>query len=143
MSTKLKLLAQTKDDLAVISASMQDAILQVGDLKFDKQAQTLTLRASRFMHEGEKNKRVTTGMQFNNVLSLSAKNIDRSDPQAFLVLLSISCIGETKNTESEVHLVFSGGGEMRLNVDYIEVRLVDYAKERGTDKLPLHPETNP
>ena len=138
MDTNLKLLAQNQDDLAVISAATQDAILRVGDMKFDKTARTLVFRASRFMHEKNQSKRVQTGVQFNHVLSLSAKNIDRSDPEAYMVLLSMECVGD-----EEVHLVFSGGGEMRLKIEYIEARLVDYAQERGTDKLPLHPEASP
>ncbi len=142
MTSHLKLLAETQGDLAVISAALQDAILTVGDIKFNKQAQTLMFKASRFMHEKVKGKRVNTGVQFNNVLSLSAKSIDRSDPQAYLVLLSVNYVENKKEKNGEVHLIFSGGGEMRLHVDYLEARLVDYLQERDTDKLPLHPTMN-
>ena len=142
MTKGLKLLAETSDGLTVISAALQDAILRVGDIGFDKAAQTLTLRASRFMHEGENAKRVQTGVQFNNVVSLSAKNIDRTDPQAYIVLLSIGHVDAGKNKNQEVRLIFAGGGEMCLQVEYIEVRLVDYLNERDTKKRPLHPNLN-
>ncbi len=126
----------------MVSAALQDAILLVGDIRFDRDAQTLMFRASRYMHEQKSSKRVSCGVQFNNVLSLTSKNIDRSDPKAFLVLLSIVYGGGKKNLDGDVKLVFSGGGEMRLKVEYVEARLVDYLQERDTDKLPLHPQTN-
>ncbi len=142
MTKGLKLLAETSDGLTVISAALQDAIIQIGDIGFDKSAQTLTLRANRFMHENKNAKRVQTGVQFNNVMSLSTKNIDRIDPQAYIVLLSIGHIDAGKNKNQDIHLIFAGGGEMRLQVEYIEVRLVDYLDERDTNKRPLHPDLN-
>ena len=89
MSENLKLLAQSDEGLAVISAALQDAIVRVDGIRFDADAQTLTLNASRYRHELGEGKRVRAGLRLNNILSLQAKGIERSDPEAYLVLLSV------------------------------------------------------
>lgn len=140
MSTGLKLYAESEDGLTVISAALQDAIAKVGEIRFDAQAHTLVLRTSRFMHETDNAKRVQSGVQFDNILSVQGKDIDRSDPLAYLVLLSIDFTADKTVPAGEICLKFAGGGELRLQAEYIEVRLVDYLQERDTDKLPLHPD---
>lgn len=122
-----------------MSAALQDAIVQVDGIHFDKLARTLVLRTSRFMHEQQAGKRVHSGLQFNNILSVQAKDIDRSDPQAYLVLLSIEFTKDKTPPGGEICLKFAGGGELRGQAEYIEARLVDYLQERETDKRPLHP----
>lgn len=139
MSTGLKLYAETEDGLTVLSAALQDAIAKVGDIRFDAQARTFVVRTSRFMHEKKSAKRVQSGVQFENILSVQGKDIDRSDPQAYLVLLSIDFTADKTPPGGEICLKFAGGGEVRLQAEYIEVRLVDYLQERDTDKHPLHP----
>lgn len=153
MTTGLKLRAESQESLTIISAALQDAILQVGDIRFDKNAHTLTLRASRYMHEqgtqeqntreqGTKKtgKRIQCGVQFHNILSVQAKGIERADPKAYIVLLSVEYEEGKTPPGGELCLRFAGGGELRLQAEYIELHLVDYLQTRDTDKQPLHPD---
>ena len=135
----LKLLAQSAEGLAVISAALQDAIVRVGGIRFDAPAQTLTLIASRYRHELGEGKRVRAGLRLNNILSMQAKGIDRSDPEAFLVLLSITFEAGENAPEGIISLIFAGGGELRARADFTEVRLVDYLETRATQSRPIHP----
>lgn len=139
MKTGLKLLAETGEGLQVISAALQDAIMKVGSMRFDASAQTFTLIISRYMHEKEGGLRVKSGLQFNNVLAVKVKGIDRSDPDAYLVLLSITFRPESEEPSGDIVMTFAGGGEACLKAEFIEVRLVDYPHQRTTDKTPLHP----
>ena len=140
MSDGLKLLAETEEGLEVLSAAMQDAIVRVDGVHFDKMAQTLTLNMSRYCHDLGDGKRVKSGLLLNNVLSLRGKGIDRSDPEAYLVLLSMSFQVGSKPPTGDLTLVFAGGGELLAKVDYIEARLVDYLGARTTQSLPIHPD---
>ncbi|PHR57952.1 MAG: hypothetical protein COA43_11285 [Robiginitomaculum sp.] len=143
MTTGLKLRAESQESLTIISAALQDAILQVGDIRFDKNAHTLTLRASRYMHEQgseQTGKRIQCGVQFHNILSVQAKDIVRADPKAYIVLLSIEYEEDKTPPGGELCLRFAGGGELRLQAEYIELHLVDYLQTRDTDKQPLHPD---
>ena len=44
----LRLLAQDADDLAVISAALQDAVTRIGDIQWEAAAGRLTLAFNRF-----------------------------------------------------------------------------------------------
>ena len=47
-SGRLRLLAEDAEDLAVISAAVQDAVVQVGDITYEPAAHKLTLAFNRF-----------------------------------------------------------------------------------------------
>ena len=140
MTTRLKLLADSEAGLEIISAAVQDAILKVGDITYNADGHSLTLRAVRFMHETQAARRVQTALRFDNVLSVRVRGINRADPDAFLVLLSISIQEPQKNGEGDVHFVFAGGGTLIAHIEYIEARLVDLADAYDTKNQPLHPE---
>ena len=141
MSTKkLKLLAESAEDLPVISAVLQDAIVRIGDIHFSKSGQALTLTASRFCHENARGGRVRTGLRLHNVTGLRARGIDRSDPDAFLVLLSLEL--ENRQSNNLISLRFSGGGDLAAEVEILEARLMDYADARSIGVRPLHPEND-
>ena len=145
MTEHLKLRAASPDDLQIISVVTQDAIARVGDMKFNKSAATLTLVLSRFKQEsknGNSGERVRSGLRFNNVLSLQSQGIDRTDPGAYAVLLSIEFTASKPKPTGEITLMFSGGGQLKANVEYIEAHLVDYADARETTSLPMHPITD-
>src|SRR5205814_6135829 len=48
----LRLRAEDADDLAVISACLQDALVSVRDLAYDREARTFVFVANRFRWEG-------------------------------------------------------------------------------------------
>ncbi len=147
MSEKLKLRAETEDDLIVISSSLQDAILKVGEIGYDRTGRNVNLRLSRFRHEAEKTnkrntgERIQAGLRIDSVLSVKSRNIDRTDPDAYAVLLSIDFLPGSvaaDDPSGELRLVFAGGGEICAAVECIDVILADISDVRMTDSLPLH-----
>ena len=139
MSTNLKLLAETGEDLIIVSAALQDAIVRVGDIFYDREGHLLVTIASRYCHETGMPKRVRSGLGLHNVLSVRMKGIDRSDPDAFLVLLSVHFSPATTPPGGTISLVFAGGGEISIHAECLEVRLVDMQSERPTKSIPIHP----
>ena len=139
MDTRLKLIAESADDMQIVSAVLQDAIVRVGDIRLDLSGQTLTLVVNRYMHESDKSKRVKAGLRFHNILSMKAKGINRADPDAFLVLLSVEFLTDKKGPSGDLVLVFAGGGELRARAEYLETMLVDYSNVRETKSEPIHP----
>ena len=82
MSVKnLKLIAKTEEDLRVISAHLQDAIVNVTDMSNLKKNRIFLVQLNRFMWEDiekgvfRKNKRIRTILKFDNVLKVYSKNI--------------------------------------------------------------------
>ena len=137
--TKLRLRAETKADLAIIAAAVQDAILRVGEINYNMTGRFLTLRMSRFRHEADMGARAQSGLRFDGVLSVKARGIDRSDPEAMAVLLNLD-FEETDVPAGIMKLIFAGGGELHAEVEALDVILADVTDARETDKLPLHPE---
>ena len=139
MSTGLKLLAETHEGLTVLSAALQDAIVRVGDIHFDGDGRSMVLITSRYCHETDMPKRVQSGLGIHNVLSVRTQGINRSDPDAFLVLLSVNFTPVDTPPGGEISLIFAGGGEISLDAECLEVRLVDIQNERPTKSIPIHP----
>ena len=81
----LKLIANSEDDLRVLSAHLQDAIVSVADIANLKKNRIFLLQLNRFMWEDvekgvfRKNKRIRTILKFDNVMGVSSKNINQSN----------------------------------------------------------------
>ena len=78
----LKLIARTEDDLRVVSAHLQDSIVNLSNIANLEQNKIFLMQLNRFMWEDvekgvfRKNKRIRTILKFENVLKVDAKNIN-------------------------------------------------------------------
>ena len=136
----LKLAALDIEDLAVISAHMQDAVIKASDLVFDPARRQFALAANRFAWDEARNpQRRRTGLHFDRVLGVRSHNFRRDDNEAILSLLSIG-FTETDAPAGDIVLTFSGGGGIRLAVECIEAQLKDLGPAWSTARTPAHPD---
>ena len=144
MSKKyLKLLAYTKEDLSVISAHLQDAIVFASDIAYLKKNRILLIQLNRFMWEDvekgvfRKNKRIRTVLKFDNVMHVVSKNINQNDKNVFLDFLAIE--SKIKADKSyDINLIFSGGAIVEINSEVIEVKLDDQGSPWVSKAKPKH-----
>ena len=136
----LKLLAKDSDDLMIIAAVLQDAILRVLDISYHKASRSLTLRLWRYRNEGPGHERILTALRFDDVMDVKVREINRSDPEALLVLLAAKFSHGAVAPGGEILLQFAGGGELQLTVEAVEVILSDVSEPLKTDKVPIHPD---
>ncbi|TIN02663.1 MAG: DUF2948 family protein, partial [Mesorhizobium sp.] len=128
--TGLKLIALDDQDLSIVSAHVQDAVLKVSDLEFLPAAKRFLLTMNRFVWEAKSglfrqhNERRQAVLHFDRVLGAKTSGIDRDKPAEVLSLLAISFI-EISKPAGIVELIFSGGGAIMLDVECIEARLAD------------------
>ena len=144
MSKKyLKLLAYTKEDLNVISAHLQDAIVSVTDIANLKKNRIFLMQLNRFMWEDiekgvfRKNKRIRTVLKFENVVKVSSKKIVQKKTSRFLDFLTI----ETKllNDKSyEIKIIFSGDSVIKINTEVIDATLDDQGSPWESKMKPKH-----
>ena len=137
----LKLLAQDADDLAVISAALQDAVAKIGDIRWDASARTLTLACNRFRWESgaKKGQRIRSALQLGDVTGVQARKLRRDAKQAVVELLSVAFEpGEAPG--GAVLLTFSGGGDLKVSVDCLDVVLADVSEPWSTPRKPGHAE---
>jgi hypothetical protein len=134
---RLRLLAEDADDLAVISAALQDAVGKVGDIAFEPAARRLTVALNRYRWEGKGGERVRCALQLGSVMGVKARRIRRTAKDAVLALLAVSFEpGEAPG--GTVTLSFAGGGDLQAEVECLDAVLADLSDPWSTPRKPAH-----
>ncbi|TWF53288.1 DUF2948 family protein [Neorhizobium alkalisoli] len=142
--TELKLMALDTDDLAVISAHMQDAVFKVGDIRWSATEKNFSLAANRFDWEkaGKKRKgfeRHRAALVFKRVEAVRSTGIERNHKDDVQSLLAISFTQKGEGPEGTIELLLSGKASIALDVECIEVALADIGGAWETASKPRHP----
>ena len=133
----LRLLAHDADDLMIISAALQDAILRPVDIVWERDVRQVTLALSRFCWECG-GTRVMAAMQFGDVIAVKSRRLSRG-PDTALELLAIDFEpGEAPG--GRVIMMFSGGGDLRIDVECLDAVVADLSDRWPTAAPPQHPE---
>ena len=136
----LRLYAQDREDLAIISAFLQDAVTRPVDLTYLDRQHTFAGVFSRYRWEaqaGGRGKRVFTGIHFRGVLRVQTHKMPPPDSEEILELLAI----HTQNAEDggvRMTLLFAGGGSIRLEAECIECELSDLTTPWRATGRPNH-----
>jgi hypothetical protein len=138
----LKLIALDNEDLAVLSAHLQDAVVRVADMTFLKAERRFAAVANRFDHgsvSAGKSEAVRrrTGLRFERVQSAQVANLSLGSKDTVLSLLAIQ-FAPSAEPEGIVTLHFSGGAAIRLKVDCIEAEMTDLGAAWATTNIPTH-----
>jgi len=139
----LKLAAIDEEDLAIVSAHVQDAVLKVGDMIYLPKERRFAVAMNRFTwekaadgsrHDYERRRAVVT---LDRVLKARTSGIDRRQSDIVLELLAIA-FQATDAPAGLVTLYFAGGGAVQLDVEVIEVRLADLGTAWAAAAKPSH-----
>ena len=139
----LKLIALDDQDLGIVSAHVQDAVMKVSDLEYLPAAKRFVLTMNRFVWEAKSglfrqhNERRQAVLHFDRVLGAKTNGIPRGKPAEVLSLLAISFV-EISKPAGIVELIFSGGGTIMLDVECIEARLADIGGAWEATSRPVH-----
>ena len=142
-NSNLRLLANDEKDLKIFSAYLQDAVIITQDIKFLLKNKTLACIFNRFMWEdAEKgvfrdNRRVRSALIFKNVTKVKSKNINVKNKLRILEFLAIES-RILKNDNYSLKLIFSGGGVISMEVEFIDSTLEDFSESWPTKYTPKH-----
>ena len=149
---KLNLRAEKNDDLVVLSTLSQDAIIKTSNMTWAKKKKRFIIFMTRYCWEfngvslpsSTDNKRINALLSFDTVLSVKSKGIDQSKSETLLCLL-IFRYQKSKSKEGKIELLFSGGGNITLGVECIDVLLKDVSESFNstTSRIPNHSITDP
>ncbi len=145
---RLKLAALDADDLAVISAHLQDAVLKVGDMTWLPGERRFAAVLNRFDWEHELSaekgpwRRRQAGLSFDRVMGAQIKQLRTDQPDIVLELLAIEFEADDP-PGGTVIFQFAAGGAVRLQVECIEARLSDIGPEWETVSRPEHEDERP
>jgi Protein of unknown function (DUF2948) len=139
MLPQLKLIALDADDLAVISAHVQDARVQTADIVWRQDEKRLVIGMNRLDWEqtlaGEAEpRRLIAALRFDRVLACKSRNIDLGSPDRALDLVGIE-FHEAEAPGGSALLLFAQGGALRLDVECLECELTDLGPEELVEDL--------
>jgi hypothetical protein len=139
--TDLKLIALDTEDLEIISAHVQDAIIRTADMGYARGDKRFALLMNRFDWESDKPRskglRKRAAMHFDGVTHVAYAGFDPAAPEGVVELLAITFeAGDAPSGIIELRL--AGGGTVRLTVDYIEARLADLGAAWAASGRPSH-----
>jgi Protein of unknown function (DUF2948) len=143
----LRLVAQDAEDLKVIAALLQDAVLPVTELKYDARQRRFAALLNRFRWEdrveaervGRAYERVRSVLVVEDVRKVQSFGFDRADKDLVLSLLSMSFEPGEDGT-GRLTLTLAGDGAVALDVEALEVRLDDVTRpyRAPSGKVPHH-----
>ena len=133
----LRLLAQGAEDLAIISAAMQDAVAKVGDITYEAKARVLTIAFNRYCWEAGGSERVRSALQLGGVMKLQARKIRRGARDAVIEILMVT-FDEGDAPGGMVTISCSGGGDLRAEVECVDAVLADISDPWPTPRAPAH-----
>jgi hypothetical protein len=141
--TDLKLMALDTEDLEVISAHVQDAIVRVADMGYARGDRRFALLMNRFDWTADlarrgKGVRKRAALHFDAVQSVVTNGFDPSSAEGVLELLAIT-FTHIDGPAGIVELSFAGGGTVRLGVECLEVRMADLGAAWAAAAKPSHP----
>lgn len=141
------LLAEDEEDLAVISAKLQDAVAHIGELVYLPRSRRFVALFNRYRWEDDleaksKGLRGRAGLHFDGVLSAKSHKLRRDDPDAVVELLAIR-FRPTNECSGLVELCFAGGGAIRLEVECIDAAMREIGKPWRAIARPRHESGEP
>ncbi len=149
MQKPLKLTALDVEDLAVISACLQDAIGRVADTAYEPKRRRFAILFNRFRWENEATpslggvlglrtpERVRCAVHFDGVTSVRHRNINQANPEQLLDLLAIQA-QEQRDGTVRIQLLFAGGPEMLLEAECVDGYLEDLSQPWPASGRPEH-----
>lgn len=141
----LKLIALDHDDLKILSAHLQDAVLRMSDMVYMPADRHFAAILSRFdwlaaeTDDGKHSdlRRCRCALRFDRVTRAQVQKVRPGDPFAVAELLALT-YEEADPPGGYITLYFAGGGGVRLEVECIEAELHDLGPAWRTGVKPEH-----
>ena len=139
----LRLVALDEQDLAIISAHVQDAVTKVGEISYNPADKQLVVPINRYAWEkkrrffARRGERRRSVLHFDRVLKVRTTGIDQTNRDQVLSLLTIE-FEQSDAPTGRVELIFAGGGAISLDVEVVEAQLADLGGAWEAGARPRH-----
>ena len=118
-----KVIAQSPDDLQIISAICAESKVKISDIKYLPSTKIFLLSVLRMDKETTNGKPINSVVKFEFIETSKSKNIDQSNTDLTLELFAIDIFKKKENFE--IVLLFSKNGIITLSTEVIDVTLED------------------
>lgn len=133
---RLLLRAEEADELPLISALLQDAIMLADQAVWQPRAHRLVLMLNRFRWEQAGVTRVSSALRFDHVLQVARRHwpdANAHDPSVTMIELLAFAV-----EDSVVTLHFAGAATLRLTVECVDITLEDLSAPWTAQSRPQH-----
>jgi hypothetical protein len=144
----LTLRAETAEDVPVVSALVQDAVLPVTEIDWNAKARTLAFLVNRFRWEdrditgtaSRPYERVRSLLVISGVTSVASQGIDRSERDTILSILNLTFEPGDEGA-GRVVITLAGDGAIAAEVECLDIDLRDMTRPyiAPSGKAPEHP----
>lgn len=141
----LKLAALDEEDLKVLAAHVQDAVVKVADIKWSATTGAFLLPMNRFAWEMSaaairraNNQRRRAVLHFDKVKRVQASGVSADDKDAVLSILTVVFEPGPEPPAGTISIICAGETTLRLEVEYIEARLSDLGAAWAASMRPEH-----
>jgi hypothetical protein len=137
----LRLHALDGEDLSLLSAHLQDALVRVGDIAFLPDKRRFAMVGSRFDWAAELDgrlERCRCGLHFEGVQRVRCQRVAREHPEAILELLAVTFEPDPEPPSGVIRLHFAGGASIALDVECVEAQLCDVGPRWKVAARPVH-----
>ncbi|WP_424362908.1 DUF2948 family protein [Methylocystis parvus] len=141
LAPALRLHALDSEDLALLSAHLQDALVRVGDMTYLPAKRRFALVGSRFDWAAElegRLERCRAGLHFEGVQRVRCNRVSREQPDLILDLLAVTFEPGPEAPGGTIRLTFAGGAAICLDVECVEAQLTDIGPRWKTAARPSH-----
>ena len=128
---RLLLLANEADEVPLISALVQDAVVHAADIAWEPRARRLVLLVNRFRWETGDRTRVRAALRLESVTRLQRRAWPRGDAVLDLLAIDAAAAGA-------VTLAFAAGPTLRAEVECIDLILEDIGEPWPATREPAH-----
>jgi hypothetical protein len=132
----LKLRAKDSEDVQVISAILQDAIVPVVDIVYRPEEKDFVMIAQRFCRDkegqGDCFERIRAAVHVTGVAGVQRQGIDQGKPDTMLDLLAVM------PEKGSLQFVFAGGGKIKLKLADWSLILEDFGEPWPAVCEPCH-----
>ena len=119
-----KIIAQTPQDLQVISACCEGGKIKIDEIKYLPKNRIFLFLIERIAREKQNsNEKVKSIVKFEYVEKSKSKNINLNNVETYLELVAINIFRNNKNYE--ITLLFSNNAIITLTTEIVEVILED------------------
>ena len=118
-----KVIAQSPDDLQIISAICAESKVKISDIKYLPSTKIFLLSVLRMDKETTNGKPINSVVKFEFIESSKSKNINQSNTDLTLELFAIDIF--KKKEKYEIVLLFSKNRIITLSTEVIDVTLED------------------
>ncbi len=123
-----KIIAKDSQGLQLISACCAEAKIKVNEIKYLSKNKIFLFSLDRYSKETDKkNVKINSICKYEFVDSVKSKNINQSDTDLVLELITIDLLKNKQNYE--INLIFSKNAYIILSTEIVEVTLEDQNKD--------------